>query len=141
MIDWVDRCHREYRVPPAHYVVGIAVEIENGRDINGVVLYLKEHDLAEFELEREGLKVRVRKSSANVQHVVQQVPAPGPQALQAPGQSVPLPTPPPPTPLVPDEPELELAVVKSPIVGTFYRSSEPESASFVSRKATRIVCW
>jgi acetyl-CoA carboxylase biotin carboxyl carrier protein len=27
--------------------------------------------------------------------------------------------------------EIELAVVKSPIVGTFYRSSEPGSASFV----------
>ena len=27
--------------------------------------------------------------------------------------------------------ELELAVVKSPIVGTFYRSSEPGAASFV----------
>ena len=29
------------------------------------------------------------------------------------------------------DPEIELAVVKSPIVGTFYRSSEPASASFV----------
>jgi acetyl-CoA carboxylase biotin carboxyl carrier protein len=27
--------------------------------------------------------------------------------------------------------EIELAVVKSPIVGTFYRSSEPGSAAFV----------
>src|SRR5687768_2818552 len=105
----------------------------NFDDIERILELVKEHDLAEFELEREGLKVRVRKSSANFQHVVQQVPVPGPapQALQAPGQSLPVPTPPAPTPLVPDEPELELAVVKSPIVGTFYRSSEPGSASFV----------
>ena len=30
-----------------------------------------------------------------------------------------------------DEPALDLAVVKSPIVGTFYRSPEPGAASFV----------
>ena len=34
-------------------------------------------------------------------------------------------------PLTADDTELELAVVKSPIVGTFYRSSEPGAASFV----------
>ncbi|HEV2985548.1 MAG TPA: acetyl-CoA carboxylase biotin carboxyl carrier protein, partial [Vicinamibacterales bacterium] len=32
--------------------------------------------------------------------------------------------------------EIELAVVKSPIVGTFYRSSEPEAASFVDVGST-----
>ena len=42
-----------------------------------------------------------------------------PPALAAPG------------PLAADDTELELAVVKSPIVGTFYRSSEPGAASFV----------
>jgi acetyl-CoA carboxylase biotin carboxyl carrier protein len=35
----------------------------------------------------------------------------------------------PPAAASPDE--LELAVVKSPIVGTFYRSPEPDAASFV----------
>jgi acetyl-CoA carboxylase biotin carboxyl carrier protein len=34
------------------------------------------------------------------------------------------------------EAEIELAVVKSPIVGTFYRSSEPGSPSFVDIGAT-----
>ena len=34
-------------------------------------------------------------------------------------------------PLEADDTELELAVVKSPIVGTFYRSSEPSAAPFV----------
>ena len=32
--------------------------------------------------------------------------------------------------------EIELAVVKSPIVGTFYRSSEPGAASFVEIGST-----
>ena len=34
------------------------------------------------------------------------------------------------------EAEIELAVVKSPIVGTFYRSSEPSAPSFVEIGAT-----
>ena len=34
------------------------------------------------------------------------------------------------------EGEIELAVVKSPIVGTFYRSSEPGAASFVEVGST-----
>jgi acetyl-CoA carboxylase biotin carboxyl carrier protein len=36
-----------------------------------------------------------------------------------------------PAPPTSEEPELELAVVKSPIVGTFYRSAEPGAAAFV----------
>ena len=102
----------------------------NFDDIERILELVKEHDLAEFELEREGLKLRVRKSSANFQHVVHQIPAPGsaPQGPQAAGQFPPIPTS---RPLVPEEAELELAVVKSPIVGTFYRSSEPGSEAFV----------
>jgi acetyl-CoA carboxylase biotin carboxyl carrier protein len=45
---------------------------------------------------------------------------------------VPLPeTPPAALPVVADGTEVELAVVKSPIVGTFYRSPEPGAPSFV----------
>jgi acetyl-CoA carboxylase biotin carboxyl carrier protein len=37
---------------------------------------------------------------------------------------------------VPAESEIELAVVKSPIVGTFYRSAEPGASSFVEIGST-----
>ena len=95
---------------------------------------MREHDLAEFELEREGLKVRVRKNgAAAIQQVVHQIPAApvvqggGPAAISATGANG-LAT----TPLAePLEEEVELAVVKSPIVGTFYRSSEPGAPAFV----------
>ena len=43
-----------------------------------------------------------------------------------------------------DETEIELAVVKSPIVGTFYRSSEPGAPAFVeigsSVKKGEVLC-
>jgi acetyl-CoA carboxylase biotin carboxyl carrier protein len=102
-------------------------------DIEKILQLVKEHDLAEFELEREGLKLRVRKAGAvPTFHASPMTPMPAapmsvavPQALPgAAPQAVPAPA---------GEPEdaVELAVVKSPIVGTFYRSPEPGAPSFV----------
>lgn len=101
-------------------------------DIERILELMRQHDLSEFELEREGLKLRVRKSSSGYAPLI----APMPMLSQHP---VPPPGPPPTAtgPLSPpasvplDEPEMDLAVVKSPIVGTFYRSPEPGAASFV----------
>jgi acetyl-CoA carboxylase biotin carboxyl carrier protein len=101
-------------------------------DIERILDLVKQHDLAEFELEREGLKLRVRKASPGyggtpLLHTMQgtsmpPAPAAPPVAALGPG----------PAAAAADEDEaLELAVVKSPIVGTFYRSSEPGAASFV----------
>ena len=103
-------------------------------EIERILALMREHDLAEFELERDGLKLRVRKGSTT-----SMVPAVVPIA------ATPLTaTPPPGVPAAPqitatapsatselEEEELELAVVKSPIVGTFYRASEPGAPSFV----------
>jgi acetyl-CoA carboxylase biotin carboxyl carrier protein len=104
-------------------------------DIERILQLVREHDLAEFELERDGLKVRVRKAGGQLHHTAQLLPAvpeavsPNPgHAPRAAGEAlVPAVTATPP----PEEVELELAVVKSPIVGTFYRSAEPGSPSFV----------
>jgi acetyl-CoA carboxylase biotin carboxyl carrier protein len=97
-------------------------------DIERILELVRQHDLAEFEVEREGLKLRVRKASAAfalpptmphpsvaVPHVPVQPPA---AASVAPASA-------------PEDESVELAVVKSPIVGTFYRSPEPGAASFV----------
>jgi acetyl-CoA carboxylase biotin carboxyl carrier protein len=101
-------------------------------DIEKILELVRQHDLAEFELERDGLKLRVRKagSSFSVVSPQMQQPAPSQPVLmpQMPGgMAAPNHVPAPP---LADE-ELELAVVKSPIVGTFYRSPEPGSPAFV----------
>ena len=101
-------------------------------DIERILQLVREHDLAEFELEREGLKLRVRKANGPVlappvQHVGEPAGA-APAAVHAPAPAaVPQAAVPPPA----DDTELELVVVKSPIVGTFYRSSEPGAPAFV----------
>jgi acetyl-CoA carboxylase biotin carboxyl carrier protein len=106
--------------------------------IKQILELVREHELSEFEIEHEGLRLKVRKDS-NGAHLVT-LPAPvvhaaaaaAPAAVTLPVPGVPAPEPADPAVDV----EVELAVVKSPIVGTFYRSSEPGAASFVDIGST-----
>ena len=100
-------------------------------EIKQVLEMMREHDLAEFELERDGVKLRLRKNTGNqwngtvpplpqvtfVPPVVAAVPAGNDGASPAPV-------------LAPANEDIDLAIVKSPIVGTFYRSSEPGAKPF-----------
>jgi acetyl-CoA carboxylase biotin carboxyl carrier protein len=99
-------------------------------DIERILELVRQHDLAEFELEREGLKIRVRKASA----AYPMPPAMPPVSAAAPQMPDTVPPRPPadpgPAPAAEDE-AVDLAVVKSPIVGTFYRTPEPGAKSFV----------
>jgi acetyl-CoA carboxylase biotin carboxyl carrier protein len=111
-------------------------------DVEAIKLLLelvREHELAEFELEQEGIKIRVRKQGAVHTLSAPAVMMPAPPALTlapaAPAASLPAP----PLAAAPggggavlEDPEaLELAVVTSPIVGTFYRAPDPSSPPFV----------
>src|SRR5262245_30496904 len=101
--------------------------------IKQILDLMREHELAEFELEQEGLKIRVRKQGNTP---VFTMPAPTlPAAVSAAAMPV----------LTataagaaratageaasPDDDleSMELAVITSPIVGTFYRSPDPSS--------------
>jgi acetyl-CoA carboxylase biotin carboxyl carrier protein len=106
-------------------------------DIERILELVREHDLAEFELERDGLKLRVRKAGASPTfHAapVQMLPAVlAPASLPA-HAAPPAATGPAAAGGARADAEIEsveLAVVKSPIVGTFYRCPEPGAASFV----------
>lgn len=101
-------------------------------EIKQILDLVREHELAEFELEQEGVKLRVRKKGQDAPAVIV---SPGP-ALSMPLTSTGV-TPPalaapssPPADVTETE-GVELAVVKSPIVGTFYRAAEPTAAAFV----------
>ena len=101
-------------------------------DIKQILNLVREHDLAEFELERDGLKVRIRKAGREVAFVPQVAPPPMLAALPA-AAAVPAAalaanvTPGPGA----EADSVDLGVIKSPIVGTFYRSAEPGAPSFV----------
>ena len=97
--------------------------------IRAILDLVREHELTEFEVEHEGLRLRVRKDLGGAQ--ITTVPS-APAAAAATSVAVPAPAPVATAgEAVSSADEIELAVVKSPIVGTFYRSSEPGAASFV----------
>jgi acetyl-CoA carboxylase biotin carboxyl carrier protein len=114
--------------------------------IKQILDLVREHELSEFEIEHEGLRLKIRKD-VNGAHVVT-LPAPVVPAVVMPGAAqaaTTLPTAPAPLVTTPTaasaadaaiDAEIELAVVKSPIVGTFYRSSEPGAPPFVEIGAT-----
>jgi acetyl-CoA carboxylase biotin carboxyl carrier protein len=98
-------------------------------DIERILELVRQHDLAEFEVESGGMKLRVRKASAAFP-LPPAMPAAAEPSPQVPAH-IPAPLPPEPEASLSDEESVELAVVKSPIVGTFYRSPEPGAPSFV----------
>ena len=103
-------------------------------EINRILAMMREHELSEFELERDNFKLRIRKQGAG--HWVAATPhAPPAPALPIPapsagstaaagaaGATAPV--------LESADEDVELAIVKSPIVGTFYRASEPGARPF-----------
>ena len=103
-------------------------------EIKQILEMMKEHELSEFELERDNFKLRVRKNSAGhasagAPPIAYAPPAYPPVAPPVP-QMPPSGSTPTPSVLTSADEEIELAVVKSPIVGTFYRASEPGAKPF-----------
>jgi len=89
---------------------------------------MKRSSLTEFEIEEEGLKLRICRSDENKGHggpTVPHYPAPVPIAY----------APQPAEEAVPQAPAAEeekgIVVIKSPMVGTFYLAPSPESPPFV----------
>ena len=102
-------------------------------EIKRLIEFLREQDVTEFELDYDGVKLRVK--SGTVPHAAGPMMPSMPMAQAPPMTVAPPPSGPTPTDAAVPEPEeegTELAIVKSPIVGTFYRAPEPDAKSFVS---------
>jgi acetyl-CoA carboxylase biotin carboxyl carrier protein len=104
-------------------------------EINRILDIVRAHELSEFELEREGFKIRIKKGNLVHTAVPPYEMPPGTPAVNPPAS--------PPSAAPPSEPEAvpaaeeaasdetEFAIVKSPIVGTFFRAAEPGAPPFV----------
>jgi acetyl-CoA carboxylase biotin carboxyl carrier protein len=105
------------------------------RKLKTLIDLVAESDIAELEVTEGESKVRIVKSSAIPQNQVMMVPQQGVQQFSAPAiagaASAPAAAP---APAAPAEPTGH--VVKSPMVGTFYRSSAPGAPAFVEVGAT-----
>jgi acetyl-CoA carboxylase biotin carboxyl carrier protein len=114
-------------------------------DVREILALMRDNGLSEFEIERDGLKLRLRKDSAGTVVTAPLVAAAYTQSAVVPQPVLPVAAPGPAPPAAEaGETEIELAVVKSPIVGTFYRSSEPGAPAFVevgaSVKKGQVLC-
>jgi acetyl-CoA carboxylase biotin carboxyl carrier protein len=104
-------------------------------DLKEILRILEAQDITEFELEQDGVKLRVCRASASASAGA----PPAAAYVAAPVSSVPtalpLPVGPPvaaEAPAAVAEPAANGTLVKSPIVGTFYRSPDPNAPAFVS---------
>jgi len=110
------------------------------RKLKTLIDLVAESDIAELEVTEGESKVRIVKSSGAPQNqVVMMQPQSMPQTISAP-MAAPMAAPvagAPAAPAVPAAPaEPEGHIVKSPMVGTFYRSSAPGNPPFVEVGAT-----
>jgi acetyl-CoA carboxylase biotin carboxyl carrier protein len=106
-------------------------------EIERILEFMQKHELEEFEYEREGFRVRLKKASTSVPVSYAPSYAPPPAAPEVParGGRASHATPASGHPEAQSEakpPQEDLHIVKSPIVGTFYTSASPESEPFVT---------
>lgn len=102
-------------------------------DLKQLVEFLKENQVAEFELDQGDQKIRLKfkqpEAAAPIAHVIAGAPAimaaPAPVAAAPPAAAA--------APAAPAaDPDAGLHIIKSPIVGTYYGSPSPGSAPFVA---------
>jgi acetyl-CoA carboxylase biotin carboxyl carrier protein len=104
------------------------------QDLKELIEFLKQYQVAEFDLDRGDLKIRLKFNQpegspaglSDLARMLASAPAASPLHAQAPPSST--------TQVLPSslEPVEELHIVKSPIVGTFYGSPSPGAPAFVN---------
>ncbi len=93
----------------------------NIKEIREMINLMNENGLMELEIEKEGMRIRLKKTGAGVVAepiVVERQPV----AMEARKPSAELPAP---------EKQVKTVEIKAPMVGTFYRAPSPESPPFV----------
>jgi acetyl-CoA carboxylase biotin carboxyl carrier protein len=95
------------------------------KEIRALIDLMKKNGLAVFKMEKEGFKIALEMAGANVQPIIQTVAAPAPAALPAAPAAAP-------AAAAPTAAPSNLKEITSPMVGTFYASSSPDSPAYVS---------
>jgi len=97
------------------------------KDIQNLIKFVAKSGASEVKLEMEDVKVTIRTGGEKTETtVIQQAPI---AQVQSPPPAAHTPTPE--APKVSDEVDDKLVVIKSPIIGTFYRRPTPDEPLFV----------
>jgi len=105
----------------------------NQREIRRLADLLRDYGLSEVEVEREGVRIRLRRELAPAPAgQAGAVPASTPAAVASPAVAAPAAS------------EAHLLTIEAPMVGTFYRAPSPDAPSFVRDgdrvKKGQVVC-
>ncbi|MCS6816080.1 MAG: acetyl-CoA carboxylase biotin carboxyl carrier protein [Blastocatellia bacterium] len=105
----------------------------NIKELKEIIRLVAEKEFAEFELEQPDFKLRIRRNAPPVIHTVESSAA---RVVHSPPVNEPIPVPS--TPVVSTveaapavEDEKAYHIIRSPIVGTFYRAPNPTASPFV----------
>ena len=101
-------------------------------EIKQLIEFIKGQELTEFELEQDGFKIRIKSGQGHmaVPHLPASMPIVAPQLEPIAAASAPAAAPA--AAAAGEDEGGELCIMKSPIVGTFYRAAEPGAKEFVS---------
>ena len=116
----------------------------NKKEIEELIKFVSKSGVSEVSLEQKDFKITIKNAQPRVETVIAQAPmlmqapaaapAPAPTAAAAPAAA--------PAPAASDESKYH--VVKSPMIGTFYRASGPDKANFVNVgdeiKQGKVIC-
>ena len=94
----------------------------NLREIQELLDMIEDSSIGEFEMERAGMRIRIKRG-------LESLPSGSPQTLAAPPTETPAP---PETAVAATKaPEEDLHVFKAPLVGTFYITPKPDAEPFI----------
>jgi acetyl-CoA carboxylase biotin carboxyl carrier protein len=101
-------------------------DIFDVRKIRRLVELMKEHDLSEIDLQQGEVRIQLRRAGTSVQPIITSAPhSPQPAYVAGPPAAESN------APAVEEAKAVSGAVIKSPMVGTFYSSPDPESPPYV----------
>lgn len=92
------------------------------KEIKDMINLMNENGLTELEIEKEGVRIRLKKGAAGYEKAIEYI-APhtqgaGAEKAQAQG--------------VAEKPQKNILEVKAPMVGTFYRAASPEAPAYAN---------
>ena len=108
----------------------------NQREIRRLAELLREYSLTEIEIEREGVRVRLRRETGGSASAPSAVTGPAPRLQGEVGASA--------LPGASAASQAHLLTIEAPMVGTFYRAPSPDAQPFVREgdrvKKGQVVC-
>ncbi len=101
------------------------------KEIRQLIKIVENSDISEFELEQEGKKLRITKNSESTPVYVQSNAPAAPVSAASPQPATVTDIPPAAAPVEENVPS-NVVEIRSPMVGTFYRSPSPDADPYVS---------